>query len=87
MRWRRVKVVVQLLDVLAMVSLVSSDAEEALLEDAVLSIPQREREAKTLMVVGYSTEAILAPAVYPRTRVLMGEMAPGIRGCESSTSP
>ncbi len=78
MRGRRVEIVVQLLDILAMVPLVSSNTKETLLEDAILSVPEREREAETLMVVGDTTETVLAPAVDTRTRMLMRKVAPGI---------
>ena len=37
---RRVKIVIQLLDVLAMVALVASNTKETFLEDRIVSIPQ-----------------------------------------------
>lgn len=40
MRWGRIEIIVQLLDVFAMVPLMSSDTEEAFLQDTVLSVPQ-----------------------------------------------
>ena len=73
-----VEVVVELLDVLAMVPLVSSHAEEPLLEDMVPSVPERQREAQTLVVVGDTTEAVLAPTIDTRPGVVVGEVAPCI---------
>ena len=75
---RRIQVEVVLLDVLAVVALAVGETEEALLENGVLAIPQGEREAEQLTVVGDSREAVLTPAVGPRARVVVAEIAPGI---------
>src|SRR5262249_45470679 len=77
-----VEVEVALLHVLAVIPLVSRQAEEPLLENVVTLVPERHGEADTLVVVGNAEEAILAPAVCPRTRVLVGEVLPGrpVRG-------
>ena len=77
-RRRRVEIIVQLLDVLAMVALVSSHAKKTLLQDTVLAVPQREREAESLMIVGYARDTVLAPAVDSRAGVLVREMAPRV---------
>lgn len=71
-----VEVVVELLHVFAVVSLMAGHTKEAFLEDAVLAIPERETETKTLVVVGNTTKAILAPPVYTRASVFVREMAP-----------
>jgi hypothetical protein len=49
---RGVEVVIQLLDVLAVVALRVGQAEEPLLEDGILAVPQRDGEAKTALPVG-----------------------------------
>jgi hypothetical protein len=63
MRGRAVEVVVILLDVLAVIALGVREAEEAFLEDRVLLVPEREREAEELAVVGYAGDPVLAPEV------------------------
>ena len=62
MRRRAVEVEVVLLDVLAVVALTVGQAEEALLEDRVLAVPERERETEELAVVGDAGECRLRPS-------------------------
>jgi hypothetical protein len=62
MRRRRVEVEVVFLDVLAVVPLAVGQPEEPLLEDRVLTVPQGEREAEELPVVGNARQPVLAPA-------------------------
>ena len=78
MRWRRIEIEVVLLDVLAVVALTVGQAEEALLEDRVLAVPQGQRQAQALLVVADAGQAVLAPAVGPAAGVVMGERAPGV---------
>ncbi len=73
-----VLVVVDLLHVLAVVALRARHAEEALLEDLVLLVPQREGEAEDLAPVAEPGEAVLAPAVGAAPRVVVGEVAPRV---------
>ena len=54
------------------------EAEQALLEDRVRAVPQREREAQLLAVVADPREPVLAPAVGARARLVVGEVAPGV---------
>ena len=61
-----------------MITLVPSHAEKTFLEDAVLAVPEGQREAKALMVVGYAGDTVLAPAIRATTGVLMREMCPGV---------
>src|SRR5262245_32538277 len=75
---RAVEVEVVLLDVLAMVAFAVGEAEEPLLEDLVLPVPQREGEAQVLLVIGNAGDAVLAPAIRPRAGVIVGEEVPGI---------
>ena len=75
---RRVDVEVVLLDVLAVVPLAVGQAEEALLQDRVPLVPQREREAETLLVVADPAEAVLAPAIGPGTGLVVREVVPGV---------
>src|SRR5262249_33917481 len=65
-------------DVLPVVALGIGQAEQPLLEDRVLLIPQRQSQAQPLLVVADPGEAILAPPVRPGSRLIMAEIRPGI---------
>ncbi len=73
---RRVEVVVDLFDVLPMVALLSGQAEQALLEDRIALVPERDREAETLLGVAEATEAVLSPAISAAARVGVREVIP-----------
>jgi hypothetical protein len=77
-RRRGVEVVVQLLDVLAVVALGVGQAEEAFLEDGVAAVPQGERQAQALAVVADAGEAVLPPAIGPAARQVVREVRPGV---------
>src|SRR4029079_18720641 len=77
-RRRAVEVEPVLLDVLAVVALAVREAEHPLLEDRVRAVPQGEREAEALALVGDAGDAVLAPAVGARARLVVGEVAPGV---------
>src|SRR5207244_742361 len=49
-----------------------------LLEDRVLAVPQRQREAEQLLVVGDPREPVLAPAVGTRAGLVVGEVIPRV---------
>src|SRR5512136_521891 len=75
---RRVEIEVIFLDVLAVVPLAVRQPEQALLEDRVPAVPEGQGEAEALLVVGDPRQAILAPAIGPGTRLIMGEEVPGV---------
>ena len=75
---RAVEVEVVLLDVLAVIALAVGQAEQAFLEDRVLAVPQGQREAEPLLVVGDAGQAVLAPAVGARAGLVVGEVVPGV---------
>ena len=77
-RGRRVEVEVVLLDVLAVVALAVGEPEQALLEDRVATVPEGEREAQPLPVVGDARDAVLAPAVGARAGLIVAEVVPGV---------
>jgi hypothetical protein len=77
-RRRRVEVEVVLLEVLAVVPLAVGEAERALLEDGILAVPQRQREAEALLVVGEPAEAVFSPPVGPRPGMVVREVVPGV---------
>ena len=66
-----------LLGVLAVVALVSGQAEDPLLQDRVAAVPEREREAEPLLDVRETGQPVLAPAIRARARVVVREVLPG----------
>jgi hypothetical protein len=77
---RRVEVEVVLLHVLAVVPLGVGEAEQPLLEDGVLPVPEGEGEAEALLVVRDPGEAVLAPPVGARARLVVRDVSPGVAG-------
>ena len=75
---RAVEVEVVLLHVLAVVPLAVGEPEEPLLEDGILAVPQGQREAEALLVIGDAGDAVLAPAVGAGAGMIVGEEIPGI---------
>ncbi len=75
---RTVEIKVILLHVLAMITLTVGQAEQALFQNRVFSIPQGHREAQPLLVIGNSGQAVFAPAVRPRPGLVMTEVIPRI---------
>ena len=75
---RAVEVEVVFLDVLAVIAFGVGEAEEPLLQDRVLPVPERQREAEPLLAVGDSRDPILAPAIGPRAGLVMAEIIPGV---------
>lgn len=73
-----VEVEIQLLDVFAMIAFGVVQAEQALLENAVVFIPQRQPQAPVLGLVGEPGQAVLAPAIGTAAGMFVGEVAPGI---------
>jgi hypothetical protein len=57
---------VVLLDVLAVIPLRVGQAEETFLDDRVLFVPQREREAQALLLVAQPGHTVLAPSIRAR---------------------
>ena len=80
MRRGRIEVEVIFLHVLAVVALAAGQAEHAFLEDGVALVPEREREAEALVVVGDAQDAVLAPAVDAGAGVVVREKIPRLAG-------
>jgi len=59
---RAVEVEVVFLNVLAVIALAVGQAEQALLEDRVLAVPEGQREAEPLLVVGNPRQTVFTPA-------------------------
>src|SRR4029078_940779 len=53
-------------------------AEQPLLEDRVVPVPQGHGEAEPLLVVGDAGQAVLAPPVGPRPGLVVAEVVPGV---------
>src|SRR5690348_3740785 len=75
---RAIEVEVVFLDVLAVVALAVRQAEQALLEDRVDTIPQRERETEALLLVGHAGETVFSPSIGSRARLVMREVVPRV---------
>ena len=78
MRRRRVQVVVELLDVFAVISLAVGQPEKSLLQNRIALIPQRQGQAQNLVVVGKSRDTVFAPAIRAAAGVIVRKIVPGI---------
>jgi hypothetical protein len=63
MRWSGVQVVIELFDVFTVVTLVAGDTKKALFEDRIFTVPKRKRDAKALMCIRKTSNAILTPTI------------------------
>jgi hypothetical protein len=77
-RGRGVEVVVILLHVLAVISLGVGQAEEALLDDRVLAVPERGGEADDLLIVADAAQPVFAPVVGAAAGLVVAEVGPGV---------
>src|SRR5262249_5089263 len=58
-----VEVEVILLNVLAVIAFAIGQAEQALLEDRILAVPQGKGKAKSLLIIRNACQAVLGPAI------------------------
>src|SRR5204862_6283551 len=63
--------------VLAVIALVAVEPEEALLEDRVALVPERQRQAEPAVAVAETGQAVFVPTVGPATGLLKGKVVPG----------
>src|SRR5204862_414161 len=75
---QRVEVEVTLLHVLAVIPLRRHESEIALLQNRIALVPERHRPAEDLVAVADAGDAVLAPAVRLRPRVIVRKIAPRI---------
>src|SRR5438094_2245483 len=75
---RAVEIEVVFLDVLAVIALAVGEAEQALLHDGIDAVPEGQREAEPLLIVGDPGQAVLAPAVRARAGLIVAEVVPGV---------
>ena len=73
---RRIKVVIVFLGVFAVIALAAGQAENALLEDGVATVPKGESEADQLVFVRDSGKTVLTPAVGAAARLLVRKGIP-----------
>ncbi len=76
MRRRAVQVVVELLDVLAVVTLQAGEPKQPVLQDRIAPIPKRQCEAQPLMPVADPGDSVLVPPVGPGSRVIVRKVVP-----------
>jgi len=74
----RVEVEVIFLDVLPVVGLAVGETEKSFLEDGIAAVPQCQRKAKMLLVIGESRQTVLAPVIRAGSRLVVAEVVPGI---------
>src|SRR5262249_30205110 len=67
-----------LFDILAVVTLRIGEAKEPLFENRIFAIPQRQRKAQALPIVGEAGQTVLAPAVSPRASLIVAEVVPRV---------
>ena len=61
-----------------MIAFAVSQAEQPLLEDRVLAVPQCEGKTQPLVVVAQPGETVFAPVLGPRAGLVVGEIVPRI---------
>ena len=59
-----------------MVALIGGQTEHPLLQYRIGAVPQRERKTQPLLVVADSRDAVLAPTISARARVIMRKIFP-----------
>src|SRR5438034_8500016 len=78
MRRRRIEVVIAFLDIFAVVSLAIGQAEEALLDDWIAPIPQRDSKAQPAFAIADSQKPIFPPAIRPASRMVVRQVIPAL---------
>jgi hypothetical protein len=75
---RRIQIVVELFDILAVIAFAVVQPEQALFEDGILAIPHRKRKTKPLLVVAHAGDAVFAPAIGPAAGVIVRKIVPSL---------
>ena len=71
-----IEVEITLFHVLAVIALAVGEAEEALLQNRILAVPQRQRETEPALAVGQAQQPILAPAISAAAGMVVWEILP-----------
>ena len=77
-RRRGVEIVIQFLDVFAVIALRPRQPEQSLFQNRVFLVPQGQGETEAAFAIGDPQEAVLAPAIGPAAGVFMRERAPRV---------
>src|SRR5882724_2765810 len=75
---RTVEVVIDLLDVLAVIAFRVRQAVQALFEDRIAPVPQRQSQTEPLVAVAKSGDAVFAPAIGAAAGMIVREIFPGV---------
>src|SRR5712692_11952362 len=71
-----IEIEVVLFHILAVIALISGQAEEAFFQDRITPVPERKAEAHHLVAIADSANAVFAPTVGARAGVVMREKFP-----------
>jgi hypothetical protein len=71
-----VEIVVELLDVLAVIAFFVGQPEQPFLQDRIAAVPEGDRQAEELPVVAETGDAVLAPAIGAAARLVVREIIP-----------
>src|SRR5260370_23881210 len=77
MRRSGIEIVIELLHVLAVIALFSTQPEQPFLQDRIAPVPEHGGEAEQLVPIADAGDAVLVPAVRARAGVLEREILPG----------
>src|SRR6185312_3496322 len=77
-RGRAVEVEVVFLHILPVIALAVGESEEALFQNWIALVPERQRKAESLLVIRNTGQPILAPSVGARTCLVVREVTPRI---------
>ena len=73
---RRIEIEVRLFDVLAMITFVVAESEQAFLENRILTVPQSKAETQSALAIGDSQQAVFAPAISAAAGVIVRKRLP-----------
>ena len=76
-----VQIVIELFAIFAVVAFAVGQSEQTFLEDGVACVPEGQRKAESLVMIGKSGDAILAPPVGATAGMIMGQITPRVAVC------
>ena len=78
MRGQRILMKPNLFRVLAVIAFAVGQAKQALFENRILAVPQRNRETNVLILVAPTRESVFAPAIGATARVIVRKRIPRV---------
>src|SRR5579884_4025370 len=72
-----IKIVIIFFDILAVIALLSVEAEESLFQNGIVSVPEGRSEADILVAVTEAGDAVFPPAVGSGARMVVRKVIPG----------